>query len=820
MELTGLSWNEEFWSHFGIPLSQHLSAVGETCKEFFCQAGISDKRLIRTAELVGKAHDFGKYTSFFQRHIRGLKVRPELKEHSPISALFSAWLIWRELKDDFLALAGFICTLRHHGNLDKDFYDLQDWLEDKFGGEDGSKFSSSKYAKQIESIRENLSKVSIEMEKIGIHGVENFIDGLPDTYSRLMRLLYSMGEAEIEDAWKNYFILLLLFSVLIDADRRDAEQLKEMREREKLDPNLVDIYREKKFKVPSSPLDPLRNRVYESTINFLGEIYLSEGIFQRAKITAPTGIGKTLLGFSIALKLREQIYKQTGNVPRIIYVLPYINIIEQTYGVLSEVLNAKEELISPYLLLKHHHQYFLEESREDIPLDEALLLHEAWDSEIIVTTFVQFFHTLIGGHKHFLRKFHNMFNSIVIIDEVQTIQMEYWELVKESIEEFTRNSSSLVIAMTATRPIIFGDWAELVPHYQKIFRNLDRVDYHYRNKEKEMEVSNMVNWFWSDIWNKNPSSALVVLNTIPSSIAAYKLIKEKFLEDEVVGLGEADEEEKIKDAERTIIAYLSTNIVPAERKRRIERIKDFLKENRKIIVVSTQVIEAGVDLNFRVAIRDIGPIDSIIQVAGRCNRSGGEKGNIHVVRIIKKDKELAPKVYGSLSIHVAKQILEEHDEFQEKEVLKIMNEYFEEGYKRKSHEKSRKILEAIKSFNFSEISKFKLIEEERKESVFIELNERARETLEKFKKILEKLQEAKKLRDIKKIFKCKVELKKKRTELESWIVAVRGKQTGRLPPIIVNGTENTSIYHVRKGEVGEYYDREIGYTSSTHAAIL
>lgn len=815
MEPMELSWNKEFWSHPRILLSKHLSAVGEACKKFFRQAGVSEEKLIRVAELVGKAHDFGKYTPFFQRYIRRLKVRPGLKKHSPISALFSAWLIWHELKDDFLALAGFICTLRHHGNLNKDFDDLQGWLEDNFGDEDGSKFSPSKYGKQIESIRENLTEISVEMEKIGIRGIKEFINELPDVYSRLRKLFLDLvGGEEIEDAWKKYFIFLLLFSALIDADRRDAEQLRKTPGRKKLDMNLVDIYRERKFKLPSSPLDSLRNKVYETTISSLS----SEEIFENATITAPTGIGKTLLALAIALRLREQVHERTGNTPRIIYILPYINIIEQTYDVFSEVLNIKEEIkekcISPYLLLKHHHRYFLGELGEDIPLDEALLLHEAWDSEIIVTTFVQFFHTLVGGHKHLLRKFHNMFNSIVILDEVQTIPMEYWELVKESIEEFVRNSNSLVIAMTATRPIIFGNWGELVPHYQKIYENLDRVDYFYL--DREMEVSDMVNWFLSEIWGKSPSSALIVLNTISSSIEAYRLIKKKFPENEVIGLGEKDEKKKIKDVERTVIAYLSTNIVPAERQRRIKRIKEFLRKNRKIIVVSTQVIEAGVDLNFRIAIRDIGPIDSIVQVAGRCNRSGGERGNVYVVRIIRGGKKLAPKVYGNLSIWVAEQLLEKHHEFHESEVLKITNEYFEEGYKRKSRAESREILNAIKKFDFSKISRFKLIEEEPKESVFIELDEKARETLEKFKEAMEKLQETKKLGDIKKIFKRKVELRKRRTELEAWIVAVWSEKKGRLPSrLIVNDIQNVPIWHVKESEVDEYYDGETGYVGKS-----
>ena len=839
LEPTELLWSEEFWSHPGLPLSQHLSAVGEACKSFFYQAGIRDGSLIRLAELIGKAHDFGKYTPFFQAYVRQrdkelyqqfikgsklgqrpvkeLRINPELKEHSPISALFSTWLIRRELKDDFFVLAGFICILKHHGNLNKDPDDLLDWLEDNFGNESGSEFSQDRYGKQIEFLRRNLRRISAEMEKIGINETERFIDELPHTYSYLRKLLFDLTRKEkIEEAWKKFFILLLLFSSLVDADRRDAAQLKEWGKRKTLNPNLVDNYRENKFKILRKPLDPLRNKVYEDTVNSLD--FSKWTSFKNCTITAPTGIGKTLLAFSIALKLRESIREDTGVTPRIVYVLPYINIIEQTYGVFSEVLDD-EKPISPYLLLKHHHQHFLEESREEIPLDEALLLQEAWDSEVVVTTFVQFFHSLVGGHRHFLRKFHNMFNSIIILDEAQTIPMEYWDLLKKSVEEFSRNSNSLVIVMTATRPVIFGDWIEFVPNHRKIFQVLDRVRYTYLGDE--MEVKDLAEWFMSEIWSKKPGSALVVLNTIESSIQLYQLIKKK-LKDKVVGLGEADEEKKIGDISRMVMAYLSTNIMPAERKRRIERIKKLLEEERKIIVVSTQVVEAGVDLDFNVVTRDLGPVDSIIQVGGRCNRSDREpgKGDIYVVRVTEGGKELAPKIYGNLSTNHARQILEEHPKFHEKDILTITNKYFERTFRSKSGQKSEDFLKAIESFDFNKISEFKLIEEEPKESVFIELNEEARETLEKFEEALKKVEVAKRENDLKKVFECKAELKKKRTELENWIVTIWNGQKSRLPLCVVSGTKNALIWHVRKTEVDKYYDGETGYKLSSRAAVI
>ena len=142
------------------------------------------------------------------------------------------------------------------------------------------------------------------------------------------------------------------------------------------------------------------------------------------------------------MKLRERIRREKNYIPRIIYCLPFVNIIEQNYDVFSKVLSLISDFkrnLSSYLL-KHHHLADLEYKygNELKPLDESLLLIEAWESEIIVTTFVQLMHTIVGFKNSFLKKFHNVVGSIIILDEVQSIPVEYWKLTRNVLDYLTK----------------------------------------------------------------------------------------------------------------------------------------------------------------------------------------------------------------------------------------------------------------------------------------------------------------------------------------------------------------------------------------------
>ncbi len=457
-------------------------------------------------------------------------------------------------------------------------------------------------------------------------------------------------------------------------------------------------------------------------------------------LVAPTGAGKTLTGLSCALKLRSIIYRKYGYLPRIIYSLPLINVIEQNYEVFKKVLSSLPDFCggceSQYLIAHHHLSRISYRCGEEVPLDEALLLIESWESEIVVTTFVQLLHTIIGYKNSFLKKFHNLVGAILILDEVQGIPVEQWELLRRVLRGLMRYLGCTVIFMTATSPLIFGEKEGifLVPDYKEYFSSLNRVVVHSR-VDREMCKEDLVD-IVMECWRGRRSLA-VVLNTISDSIDIYTMLKRRLWEsgDECWAMREFSGE-KVADA-KAVIVYLSTNITPLQRRERVEAVKGILESDRgqKVLVVSTQVIEAGVDLDFDVVIRDIGPVDSIVQVCGRCNRSGLRRsGEVYVVRLAHTK---ASCVYGGAHILVSRRLLES-EMLQEADFLRIVRGYFEGVEKRISNVEATGIFDAMCELHFGSaswqgVSGYKLIVGGRDVSIFVAFSEEDLDILDFFR---------------------------------------------------------------------------------------
>ena len=371
-------------------------------------------------------------------------------------------------------------------------------------------------------------------------------------------------------------------------------------------------------------------------------------------ITAPTGSGKTLAGLAAAFTLRENLSTSEEDGPRIIYALPFTSIIDQTFNTIQEVLNANRKAqsdpIPSSMLLKHHYltaatyRQTEHNDSESLSLDQALLLIESWQSEIIVTTFVQLLHTLVGCENRMLKKFHRLQNAILILDEVQNIPVEHWPLVEKMLTETCEHLNTRVLMMTATRPEWFREGAtlELAGSQQKIrqrFSALDRIS--IKVEPKPITVEELAEKFEQHYSSKQ--SYLVIMNTIKSSIGLYCQLKKKL-------------------AHNAPLYYLSTNITPLERACRLKQIRTLLENKEKPILISTQVVEAGVDLDFDEVWRDLGPVDAVIQAAGRCNRHSAHKRSLvrlwHLVNRTEKSETLKQQyVYGKIHTYTAKKHL-------------------------------------------------------------------------------------------------------------------------------------------------------------------
>lgn len=735
-------------------LSAHLAETAAGIAERLNTHPRRDE-LMTSALLCGLTHDFGKYTRFFQHYIRTGKGGPE-KQHAFSSALWAAHLAEQFEIPPLHSLALFVSICRHHRSL----ADPEELLlpPRELTGPPWDHLEPTRSdrlqitQKQIDALGKETEKLAVarSLQKAARHTsqllqqkdlhepswlnadwpalLHDFLDNWALSYGRLYR--YRRQQIRNRDGvgLQDYFDILTLFSTLIDADKIHAARLEDVK-RVSLPQQPVNKYREKQFGPPSKAVDRLRDELYNTVCRNMEEAPISQRLFT---ITAPTGSGKTLAALAAAFILRNKLEKSGTACPRIIYALPFTSIVDQTYATTQEVLTAclaGENSPPPSSwLLKHHHLaeniYHMagETDLESLSLDKSLLLIESWQSEIIVTTFVQLLHTLVGSQNRMLKKFHRLQNSFLILDEVQNIPVEYWSLVENVLREACHHLGARVLLLTATRPEWFGKDETLElgganPQIRKRFATLDRVTITANLEPLAVEelVDNFQQQYNSD------RSYLVILNTIKSSIIFHRLLKEK--------LGQT-----------TPTHYLSTNITPIERSRRLKQLRESLKHGNKPILVSTQVVEAGVDLDFDEVWRDLGPVDAVVQAAGRCNRHfSHEHAYVRVWHLVdrteKNETSLAQYVYGKIHTHAAKVMFEKKPQLRESNFYETIANYFETVRQAKSTSISKKLLEAMQSWRFSPrerdsellgVANFALIEDRPHYlNVFVELDEYA-----------------------------------------------------------------------------------------------
>ena len=810
-----------FESHQDIPLKQHLKEVANKSREIILSKNIEliDKNILADISyLIGVSHDFGKYTTFFQKsRIKKIPIDNEnLGNHSLISALFSFELLQeynKNLKGNklflFIPQIAYFIIKHHHGNLDNIENDI-----------DSEKLFYSGFkliSKQLEDIAQYSNQIISEYDSL----LSDFEISGSNIFSRMDKYKKSITYAEdikpiIKTSLKIpirkmikennvvfYLISQLLYSVLIDSDKKNAGKVRSITRKE-LPENLVERYlNQQKFKEKNkSEINPIRNQIRKYVLE---NINTDDKIFT---LTAPTGTGKTLASFAGALKLRKILKEKLEliNEPRIIYSLPFTSIIDQNFNVFDEVLQQLEDFKehrSEYLL-KHHYLADVfyktpkKDKKKEIEVDESLALIESWESEFVVTTFIQLFHTLIGYKNRMLKKFHNIVNSIIILDEVQNIPLKYWSLVHDVLIALTKYFNCRVILMTATKPLIFNeekdDFKELVSDYKQFFQSdeLNRVKLNYLK-------SQTIDEFYNNLPDFKLDSYLFVFNTIGSSLDFFR---------------------KIKNLSGYKKFYLSTNIIPKERKDRIEDIKKLIDGNRKtdekqkFIVVSTQMIEAGVDIDCECAYRDLGPLDSIIQVAGRCNRNNlsNENGIVNIMRLQKNDKYDYCKIYDPILNDISEKNLKNRNSIKESDFLDLIEEYFIEAIRRMYSDTN--LIKSIEKLNYNDtkdnnpISSFKLIENDDyyKKDVFIEFDKKAKEVWQKFVN----------LKQIKDTFKRKTAFLKFRKDFYDYVISVPDKYVPE------KEYENTRIIHIPNDTVNSCYDEQTGWkrTSDNYKSYI
>jgi len=726
-------------SHPNKLLINHLKRVGSLSEGFVKSKNIDDRQVIAdVARLIGVTHDLGKATTYFQNLISDGRKSTNA-QHSLLSALLSylvirSYLSKKGLLCDFqtLPIIAWVVVKKHHGN-----------IQNLWGEENAEATTLMDLGSKVlisEQIRDVTSNHLVEIQQIFTEILDN-IDVLElfkeirnwDVLVREMR--NEARNMRRKKNMDNYFTLLFLYSVLLDADKTDAADIATPLRIMNISSGLVDQYKKRRFKNNPSEIDILRERAYEDTLRSLERIDIRrDKVFS---INLPTGTGKTLAGFSFSLKLRQKISEIAGFTPRIIYCLPFLSIIDQNSCVLNEVLKQQFTDMPSNVFLKHHHlsdvSYKELKETELSPvedLNKAILLTEAWNSEIIITTFVQFFHSLITNRNRAARKFHNMTNSIIILDEVQTIPSRYWLLVNNALKVLISKYGCWVILMTATQPLIFhpnqDQLTELIRNKEDYFKSLDRVtfqlDLDEQNDFVPQEFDTFKKKLLQEIAQNQSKDIMVVLNTIGACQNLYEFLKEHLLGFYGSGDSAYVDDDGICIIGKTELINLSTRVLPSDRLSRINRIKD---DNLRKIIVTTQLIEAGVDISVDVIFRDLAPLDSIIQTAGRCNRHNKKDKGLLKVVLLRNDEKSRPFhsfVYDKILVDATCEVLKVLGRaFSETALVEAIAEYYTKINERSRFQDSEEIVDHLGLLDLADLRDFKLIEEDNNEvSIFIE----------------------------------------------------------------------------------------------------
>lgn len=411
--------------------------------------------------------------------------------------------------------------------------------------------------------------------------------------------------------------LRMLFSALVDADFQDTEahfqggmpdarrvtsvRLEELWQR-------LERSQQQLMAGCSGPVAQARREIYEYC---LAAAESPPGLF---RLTVPTGGGKTRSGMGFALR-----HALRHGMQRIIVAVPFISITEQTAEVYREIFEAGDD--GTPVVLEHHSAFMLQEEDEFSPRAQwTRLAAENWDAPIIVTTAVQLFESLFGNSPAATRKLHRLARSVIILDEAQTLPSHLLSPILDVLGRLCTDYGSSVVLSTATQPAFEAIAAfsrvaatEIVPQPQRYFAAMKRVRY-------EWLTGSALSWDEVAALIKDEPQALVVLNTKADALAMLD------------ALGDP------------AALHLSTFLCGAHRRQVIREVKRRLAAGEPCRLVSTQVIEAGVDLDFPLVLRALGPLDSIIQAGGRCNR----EGRLPVGRVIvfrPQDGGFPPGVY-------------------------------------------------------------------------------------------------------------------------------------------------------------------------------
>ncbi len=525
------------------------------------------------------------------------------------------------------------------------------------------------------------ARLQKKIERVDLRALQRIeADGLPFPD-------YLRDGLDRHDAFAAAFFVRMLFSCLTDADFLDTEEFLHPElssHRPAFPPDVLELMKRScndyLFRLASDD-SPINGHRREVRIACERAARLAPGFFS---LTVPTGCGKTLSSLAFALN-----HAVAYNLSRVVYVAPFTSTIEQNADVFRNALRKASKAAGEEVVLEHHSNF--DPVRETI---HGRLASENWDAPLIVTTAVQFYESLFANRSSRCRKLHNLTKSVIVLDEAQTLPVSCLAPCLRALREIVRGFGATVVLCTATQPAIrkrsefpigLASVREIIPAPRELYRRQERTKVRFAGVMSDEEIVDRL---------KRHEQVLCVVNTRSHAKALFDR------------LGGADG-----------CFHLSTLMCPEHRTQRIGCIKRRLADGKPCRVVSTQLIEAGVDVDFPIVFRLLAGIDSIAQAAGRCNRNGKLPGKGKVV--VFRSEHTSPERFFTDTANCTAQLVELYPDLLS---LDAVEHYFRLYYwDRKARWDERSILDGFRMnqdprlpflFDFAAISEqFRLIAE-------------------------------------------------------------------------------------------------------------
>ena len=589
-----------------------------------CSRGAEIVGLSKLARLIGLMHDMGKATDEFADYLRAALRDDKANSphhHAPTGAIYAyrRWFMRENASacERAAAQIAMLCILGHHAGL-TDCLDVkgQSSLLDKMQAEAAPVHADKAIAWFLQNIAD-----------------EAELDALFESACReLSALFHDLDRPSADTAVALGLISRLMLSALVDADRWDSACFE---------------YDENPFEAASAPdWNALLNtfeRFRRTHLSGEGEINriradISDLCWQKAAsdtgvvtLSVPTGGGKTFSSLRYALR-----HAALNGQRRIFYIIPYNTILDQ---------NARDirEALADYPSILEHHSNVVIESEDERRADRSAGRHsnaesedeqadykrltERWDSDIILTSLVQFLNACYAAPNSAARRFHALTNAVLIFDEIQSLPKACKVLFERAIQFLTQYCRSTVVLCTATQPRLSLTPApvELMPHVDALYERLKRVRY-----IPQLDADRTCASAGAEIARLlEEKSVLAILNTKAAAWSVYDEAT-RILRERGHALAAFDPllpEDALADAARAcspdeiLCVHMSTLLCPAHRKKLIAWIKAWLRAGRRVLCVSTALIEAGINVSFPVVIRDLAGLPSVVQAAGRANRN-------------------------------------------------------------------------------------------------------------------------------------------------------------------------------------------------------